>query len=89
MEQVQHTISAQPGSETVSPLSRGRFAGVRIRLLLVVFAFCAYVSSFIFLENIYGTGGPTAIVLLVAAVSWLFGFVPGVLTAFLVFPLIS
>ena len=56
-------------------------------MLLVVFAFCAYVSSFIFLENMYGTGGPTAIVLLVAAVSWLFGFVPGVLTAFLVFPL--
>ena len=87
MEQVQHTISAKPDSGIVSPLSRGRFAGVRIRLLLVVFAFCAYVSSFIFLENIYGTGGPTAIVLLVAAVSWLFGFVPGVLTAFLVFPL--
>ncbi len=87
MEQVQHNISAKTGSEIVSPRARGRFAGVRIRLLLVAFAFCAYVSSFIFLENMYGTGGPTAIVLLVAAVSWFFGFVPGVLAAFLVFPL--
>ena len=87
MEQVQHNSSAQPGSEIVNPRARGRFAGVRIRLLLVVFAFCAYVSSFILLENMYGTGGPTAVVLLVAAVSWFFGFVPGVLTAFLVFPL--
>ena len=88
MEQIpENNIPTTPGSERKSSQARGRFDGLRIRLVLVTFAFCAYVISFILLENIYGTGGPTATVLLVAAVSWFFGFVPGVLTAFLVFPL--
>ncbi len=64
-----------------------RFAGTRLRLILAGAAVCAYVLTFILIEVTYGKGGATAVVLLVAAVSWLFGLVPGVLIAFLAFPL--
>ncbi|MBM4310484.1 MAG: response regulator, partial [Deltaproteobacteria bacterium] len=78
--------SASPaGRETVT--SSSLLAGIRLRLLLVLFAFCAYIVSFVLVEAVYGKGGATTVVLLVAAVSWLFGLVPGVLAAVLAFPL--
>jgi two-component system, NtrC family, response regulator AtoC len=61
-------------------------AGMRLRLLLAFFAFCAYIVTFILVEAFYGKGGATTVVLLVAAVSWLFGLVPGLLAALLAFP---
>ena len=71
-----------PEAEHERPQAKGRFESLRTRLILVAFALGAYVISFILLSKIYGKGGPTAAVLPVAAVGWLFGFVPGVVAAF-------
>ena len=62
-------IDSSSSSEHISPRPPGRFDGLRIRLVLVAFAFGAYVVSFILLSKIYGKGGATAAVLLVATVS--------------------
>lgn len=81
------SLHAAPDSVADGSRPTGRFAGARLRFILVLFAFCTYVLTFILVETLYGKGGATTIVLLVAAVSWLFGLVPGVLVAVLAFPL--
>jgi len=70
-----------------APPAGSRFTGIRFRLILAGAAFCAYILAFVLIEIVYGKGGATAMVLPVAAVSWLFGLVPGVVTALLSFPL--
>jgi len=87
MEQKPDTGVLSGPSPGAGGVQSGRFAGTRLRLLLVGVAVCAYVLCFVLIETTYGKGGATAAVLLVAAVSWLYGFVPGVLFAFLAFPL--
>jgi DNA-binding NtrC family response regulator/signal transduction histidine kinase len=67
--------------------THGRFTGFRARLILVALSFCAYVISFFLISEIYGKGGATAAVVLVATAGWLFGFWPGIATALLALPL--